>query len=170
MEQCFLDGSFCNADFPGSHRSECRTLMHTFELMDNLILYKIGNYFFIVFHVVLIFFNLFGWIPKKLRKWNLVSLILTAFSWIVLGIFYGFGYCFLTDWHWGIREKLGYTNKSHSYIHFLISELTGITISERTVDVVTAVSFFSALAISIYLNIRQAVQRKKTDDSRFGSS
>src|SRR5688572_11928274 len=103
-----------------------------FELMANLILYKIANYFFFIFHVALIFFNLFGWIPKKLRKWNLASLCLTAFSWFVLGIFYGFGYCFLTDWHWQIRERLGYTNESHSYIHFLVTKLTPISMEEQT--------------------------------------
>jgi hypothetical protein len=72
--------------------------------MDKLVLYKVADSFFIIFHSVLICFNLFGWIPKALRKWNLFSLILTTFSWFILGIFYGFGYCFLTDWHWEVRE------------------------------------------------------------------
>ena len=122
--------------------------------MENQILYKIANTFFFVFHVTLIIFNLFGWIPKKLRKWNLIALTLTAFSWFVLGIFYGFGYCFLTDWHWQVREKLGYSTDSNSYIHFLITELTGISIDENLVDTFTAISFFIAFALSIYVNLR----------------
>jgi hypothetical protein len=117
-------------------------------------LYEIINYFFFIFHVVLIFFNLFGWIPKKLRKWNLVTLSLTAFSWFALGIFYGFGYCFLTDWHWRIREKLGYATVSNSYIHFLIMEFTGISLEENLVDTFTAIFFFTAFALSIYVNMR----------------
>ena len=120
--------------------------------MENLILYKIANIFFFVFHVTLIIFNLFGWIPKSLRKWNLIALALTAFSWFVLGIFYGFGYCFLTDWHWQVREKLGYSTDSNSYIHFLITELTGISMEEKAVDIVTVIFFFVALALSVYVN------------------
>lgn len=122
--------------------------------MENQVLYKIANTFFFVFHVTLIIFNLFGWIPKKLRKWNLIALTLTAFSWFVLGIFYGFGYCFLTDWHWQVREKLGYSTDSNSYIHFLITELTGISIDENLVDTFTAIFFFIAFALSIYVNLR----------------
>lgn len=121
--------------------------------MENPILYKIANTFFFVFHVTLIIFNLFGWIPRKLRKWNLIALTLTAFSWFVLGIFYGFGYCFLTDWHWQVREKLGYATDSDSYIHFLITQLTGISIGEKLVDAFTAIFFFIALGLSIYVNL-----------------
>ena len=127
--------------------------------MENLILYEIANIFFFVFHVTLIIFNLFGWISKKLRKWNLVSLALTAFSWIILGIFYGFGYCFLTDWHWQIREKLGYSTDSNSYIHFLITKLTSISIEEKVVDIFTAIFFFIAFALSIYVNVRSRTHK-----------
>lgn len=121
--------------------------------MENELLYRITNTFFFIFHIALILFNLFGWIPKKLRRWNLAALLLTAFSWFVLGIFYGFGYCFLTDWHWQIREQLGYSTDSNSYIHFLITELTGISVSEKLVDIFTAIFFFAALAMSVYVNI-----------------
>jgi hypothetical protein len=121
--------------------------------MENDIVYKFANHLFFGFHIALIFFNLFGWIPGKFRKWNLISLSLTAFSWFVLGIFYGFGYCFLTDWHWQVREKIGYSTESNSYIHFLITELAGISIDEEHVDVLTGIFFFFAFALSIYVNI-----------------
>ncbi len=122
--------------------------------MESKILYETANIFFFVFHIVLIIFNLFGWIPKRLRKWNLATLVLTAFSWFILGIFYGFGYCFLTDWHWDIREKLGYSTDSNSYIHFLITELIGIPVGEKLVDIFTVILFFAAFVLSIYFNIR----------------
>ena len=128
--------------------------------MENQALLQIGNTFFFVFHIALIFFNLFGWIPRSLRKWNLVTLLLTAMSWFVLGIFYGFGYCFLTDWHWQIREKLGYSTESNSYIHFLITELTSLSFDERIVDTWTAIVFFVAFAVSIYINVHTARRRK----------
>lgn len=127
--------------------------------MENEILFEIANIFFFVFHIALIFFNLFGWIPRKFRRWNLVVLTLTAFSWIILGIFYGFGYCVLTDWHWEIREKLGYSTDSNSYIHFLITKLTGISIAENLVDTLTAIFFFAAFALSIYVNARDQKRR-----------
>lgn len=120
--------------------------------MDNQWVYKIGDIFFFVFHIVLIIFNLFGWISPKLRMWNLVSLGFTAFSWFILGIFYGFGYCFLTEWHWQIREALGYTNKSNSYIHFLLVELFDISISEKVVDIFTGAFFSMAVLVSVYVN------------------
>lgn len=122
--------------------------------MENEIFYKIADTLFFAFHIALIIFNLFGWIPKRMRKWNLIALSLTAFSWFVLGFFYGFGYCFLTDWHWQIREKLGYSTDSNSYIHFLITGLTGISITENVVDIFTAVFFFTAFALSVYVNVK----------------
>jgi hypothetical protein len=122
--------------------------------MNSSVLYNVINIFFYVFHIGLILFNLFGWIPRRWRKWNLITLLLTAFSWFVLGIFYGFGYCFLTDWHWDVREKLGYSTDSNSYIHFLITDLTRMTIDEAVVDMLTAVLFFAALVVSIVVNVR----------------
>ena len=127
--------------------------------MDRLIGYKVADVAFSVFHIALIFFNLFGWIKPRLRKWNLVTLMLTAFSWLVLGIFYGFGYCFLTDWHWQIREELGYSTDSTSYIHFLLTEVTGANLEESTVDILIAAMFFTACVVSITLNIRDHKNR-----------
>jgi hypothetical protein len=125
------------------------------------VFYKLANYFFFIFHILLIIFNLFGWIPIKLRKWNLISLSLTAFSWFVLGIFYGFGYCFLTEWHWQIREKLDYPTESNSYIHFLIAQLTNISLDETLVDTFTAILFFIAFALSIYVNVRGKTGKRR---------
>jgi hypothetical protein len=127
--------------------------------MENQLFYKIANYFFFIFHIVLIFFNLFGWIVTRWRKWNLITLSLTAFSWFVLGIFYGFGYCFLTDWHWQIRERLGLSTAAHSYITFLIDEMTGISVNEKLVEICTGIFFFVAFAVSIYLNLKKRKRR-----------
>lgn len=125
-------------------------------------LYKFADTFFFVFHVCLIAFNLFGWISKRLRKWNLLTLALTAFSWFVLGLFYGIGYCFLTDWHWQIRAALGYANPFDSYIQFLIATLLGISISEKAVNVLTALLFFAAFAMSIITNVKDIRKKKRT--------
>lgn len=109
---------------------------------------------FIIFHTVFILFNLSGWVWKATRRLHLITILATAFSWFILGIWYGFGYCFCTDWHWQVRRELGYTDMPNSYIKFLIELLTGINISATVVDTATAVLFFGALIISIYVNYR----------------
>ena len=54
--------------------------------------YQLLNIFFFVFHTLLMLFNCFGWAWKKTRPWNLVTLLLTAGSWFIVGIWYGWGY------------------------------------------------------------------------------
>lgn len=110
------------------------------------------NIAFIIFHTGLIFFNLLGWIWQLTRKLNLITLLLTAFSWIILGIWYGFGYCFCTDWHWQVRRELGYTDMPNSYIKFLADWWTGIEFSTQTVNLWTGILFVAALFASVYVN------------------
>ncbi|WP_207513671.1 DUF2784 domain-containing protein [Longitalea luteola] len=116
--------------------------------------YQVLNYFFFAFHTVFTLFNIFGWMFRATRKWNLITLLLTAFSWFVLGIWYGWGYCFCTDWHWDVRERLGYHDQQNSYINFLLLKLTGINFNEDLVNHVTLIVFVISLVMSIWLNIR----------------
>jgi hypothetical protein len=109
---------------------------------------------FIFFHTGFILFNLLGWIWRATRRWNLATLLLTAGSWFGLGVWYGFGYCPCTDWHWMVRRQLGYSDMPNSYIKFLINQLTGIDLSTTVVDLTTAIGFFGALLVSLYLNYR----------------
>ena len=115
---------------------------------------RLLDIFFTVFHTGLVFFNLFGWIWKKTRRLNLICLLLTGASWVILGIFYGFGYCPLTDWHFNILGKLGYTDLPDSYLSFLFTRLTGMQIDQSMVDSVTLWGLIIALIISLYLNFR----------------
>jgi len=117
------------------------------------------NIFFFVFHTLFTLFNLTGWIFPKTRKWHLLTLALTAFSWFILGIWYGWGYCACTDWHWDVRRELGYHDESHSYIHFLILKLTGINLPVDLVERVTLIVFILSAALSIALNIRDRRKR-----------
>jgi hypothetical protein len=120
--------------------------------------YQFLNIFFFVFHTLLTLFNITGWMFRATRKWNLVTLLLTAFSWFVIGIWYGWGYCPCTDWHWEAREQLGYHDQQGSYIHFLLLQLTGINFNRNLVDNATLIIFLVSLGLSIWLNIRD---RKK---------
>jgi len=114
---------------------------------------QIINIFFFVFHTILILFNIVGWIVPKWRFANLITLSLTAFSWFILGIWYGWGYCFCVDWHWQVRDLLGYQNLSTSYIHFLILKLGGIDIPVNLVDTWTVIIFLLVFIVSSYLNV-----------------
>ena len=122
--------------------------------------YQFLNIFFFVFHTVFTVFNTVGWIFPKTRKLHLITILLTAFSWFVLGIWYGWGYCFCTDWHWYVREKLGYVDRSNSYIHFLILKLTGLNFREDVVEYITLIVFLVSLSLSIWVNIKDHSRRK----------
>jgi len=116
---------------------------------------RLLDIFFVLFHTFLVFFNLFGWIWKRTRKYNLFLLLLTGGSWLFLGLLVGtLGYCPLTDWHFEVLEKLGRTDLPLSYIKYLADRLTGLSYSSVIVDRITLYSFLAALIISLFLNIR----------------
>lgn len=123
-------------------------------------MYKTFDIFFISFHSILIIFNLLGWIWRPLRKINLVTLIITGASWFILGIFYGIGYCPLTDWHWEVLHKLGKYDLPISYITYLVERLSGLETDAQTVDTCTVVFYFAALFVSAYVNFFK--QQKKS--------
>jgi len=127
-------------------------------------MYEMLDKFFLVFHTLVIAFNLFGWIWKRTRKANLALLLLTGLSWFVLGLFYGIGYCPLTDWHWQVLRKLGRTDIPYSYIKYLADSITGLDFDADLVEKATASMFFLALGASIFVNVRdyRKKQRKKT--------
>ena len=115
---------------------------------------KLLDFFFLAFHTILILFNLFGWIFRKTRKLNLVTLALTCASWFILGIFYGIGYCPLTDWHFQILTKMGHSDLPDSYTKYLADRLTGFDFNQGLINTITILSLLAAFAISIFLNIR----------------
>ena len=117
-------------------------------------LYSLLDKFFFVFHSFIIVFNLFGWIWKKTRRINLVLLVLTGLSWSILGIWYGFGFCPCTEWHYQVRMKLGLYDMPNSYTKFLIDSITGWDVNANFVDVLTLVLLLAALTASIWTNLR----------------
>ena len=117
------------------------------------------NIGFFIFHSTLIVFILLGWIWKKTRRIHLFVLFLTAFSWFILGIRYGFGYCPFTDWHYKVRMKLGYYDMPESYIKFLIQSLTGVEVDQRLVDIFAVFVLVIALGASALLN---TIDRRKS--------
>lgn len=125
-------------------------------------IYRILDIFFVIFHTSLIFFNLFGWIWKKTRKYNLITLLLTGASWSFLGLIVGTpGYCPLTDWHFSVLNKLGVTDLPSSYVKYLVDRLTGLDFNPSLIDNFTLYSFLVALGLSIFLNFRDYVVKRK---------
>lgn len=123
----------------------------------------LAHWFFILFHSGLILFNLFGWIFPKWRKLHLLSLAITLFSWVVLGIWNGFGYCFLTDWHYDILRQLGKTNLPNSYISFLVETFSGWRPDSQLVEILTLVFTFLALICSLWVNFFKIKELTKSN-------
>lgn len=123
-------------------------------------MYVFLNKFFFIFHSSLIVFILAGWLWKKSRFANLMVICLTIFSWFFLGFWYGFGYCPCTDWHWQVRQQLGYYDMPDSYLVFLIQTFTGKEVDKTIVDIFAVIFLFAALAASIYTNFRDRRQRR----------
>ncbi len=124
--------------------------------------YVLLDIFFVIFHTSLTLFNALGWAWKKTRVWNLVTLLLTGSSWLFLGRIVGVpGYCPFTDWHFSVLRKLGKTNLPNSYLKYLFDRITGLNIDSTLVDRVTLIVFVAALAVSVFLNLRDKILSKR---------
>jgi len=139
-------------------------LLKCYNSIKSMSVYRFLDILFIVFHTLLIFFNLFGWIFRPLRRANLVVLLLTGGSWFILGIFYGIGYCPLTEFHWEVLHKLGQNDLPDSYIRYLIQRFTGLLPGVRVTDILTLVFYFMALGASIYINFKPKKRTKERLD------
>ena len=103
-------------------------------------------------HLVIIGFNLFGWIWPATRKAHFICVLATAASWFLLGIWFGMGYCPVTDWQWRVKEQLGEPNLPASFIKYYADKISGRDISSSVIDMVTVISFFIAALLSVYVN------------------
>ncbi len=124
--------------------------------------------FFVVFHSVFILFILFGWIYPKWRIFHLAAVLLTGISWFILGIFYGLGYCPLTDWHWSVLRQLERTDLTTAYVQYILDRLLGIQITPSFSDIITLLGWLAALIISVYLQYRK--RRKKHKKQTAGNN
>ena len=116
------------------------------------------DWFFLIFHGLFTLFNIVGWIWKKTRKAHLIAITLTLFSWVILGIWYGFGYCFCTDWHWQVRRALDRPPNTNSYIHFMIRELTGLNPPAQLVYDLSRIVFILLVVVTIAINVKDFVR------------
>lgn len=114
-----------------------------------------------IVHLAIVGFNLFGWIPKVTRKAHFISILLTAGSWLLLGIWFGIGYCPFTDWQWQVKEKLGEINLPSNFIEYFGEKITGKDFDAQLVNNLITVCFSLVALISIYLNFFPRKKRRK---------
>lgn len=119
-------------------------------------MFELFDWFFTLLHIVLISFNLLGWIWPRTRKAHFICVMLTLFSWLILGIWFGIGYCPITDWQWQVKEHLGETNLPNSFIKYFADKVSGKNISADLIDTITATGFGFALAMAVYFRFRKA--------------
>jgi hypothetical protein len=103
-------------------------------------------------HLIIVGFNLLGWIWKRTRMAHFIVAMVTAACWFILGIWYGIGYCPITDWQWRVKEKLGEVGLPNSFIKYWADKLTGVGIDTQFIDAMTAGLFIVAVTLSVYLN------------------
>lgn len=122
-------------------------------------LYAIDVLFF-VFHTALILFNLAGWVWASTRRFHFICIAATLFSWVVMGAFYGFGYCLCTDWHFQVRRSLGLSVFGHTYLQLMAQVFLGIKMSLAVSNLLAGGGLLFILVAMVAVWIRQRWQRK----------
>ena len=117
------------------------------------------DHFLTALHLLIIGFNLLGWIWPVTRRLHLWCVLLTAASWLGLGIWFGIGYCPLTDWQWQVKSKLGETDLPNSFIKYWVDKVAGIDADPVLIDVITAIAFAIVFLLAIYHNILKKRKR-----------
>lgn len=112
-------------------------------------------------HYLIIGINVLAWIPEKTRKLHLITISITFFSWIILGFWKGLGYCFLVDWQWDIKRKLGETDLPYSFIQYQLEYVFGIDVNPALTDWVTGLVFVFAILIAIWQHFLHSVYHRK---------
>jgi len=69
-----------------------------------------------------------------------------------LGIWFGMGYCPITDWQWKVKAQMGEYNLPSNFIEYFAEKITGYDFSPPLVNVIIAVCFALAALLSVYVN------------------
>ena len=120
--------------------------------MTNIFFYTLTDNIFNILHILAILINCFGWAFSKTLKLNLSFLLLTISSWSILGLFFGIGFCFLTEVHSLALGLIGSPSINFSYLDYLLLVKLKIPISSNTISILSILAVFISLGISIKKN------------------
>ena len=120
---------------------------------------QVLNVLFFVLHALLILFNLSGWIWFRTRRFHLICVLTTLFSWFVMGAFGGFGYCLCTDWHFQVRRRLGLPLFGHSFLQLASKVCLGIDLDSTVSDLLAGGGLLSIVVAMIAVWNRQRLKR-----------
>ena len=112
-----------------------------------------ANFSLHLFHQVWIAFCEAGWMFCETRLISIITLMLTLFSWYVLGPLFtkcdAYGYCVITDIQWQIREKLDLEKLPGGYIKYLADSVFRRDFDAHVVDKWGAAFFFICIVASV---------------------
>nr|WP_233164518.1 DUF2784 domain-containing protein [Pedobacter sp. ASV28] len=114
------------------------------------------DYGLTIVHLLIIGINLFAWIWPRMRRFHLWVVGITLFCWLFLGIWYGIGYCPVTEWQWQVKEQLGEHHLPNSFVKYHLDRITGQDIPDNIVDFITLGSFLLAIVCAIKVNFFSA--------------
>lgn len=132
--------------------------------MSQLMLFLIDQ-LLLILHLLVIFINVLGWWPRRTRPLQRWTLLLTGFSWLGCGAFYGWGYCFLTDWHWDIKRARGELDIPRSFLQYVLQKYLGVYLPNNLVDTIAATVLVLVLLITILQIFRARFRGKKETNS-----
>jgi hypothetical protein len=108
------------------------------------------DWFLTALHVVIVLAFCFLWIPQSTARLHLWLVSCVAFSWLVLGLFKGMGYCLLTDVGWRVKRARGETHLPGSFLKYAADFVTGSNVPPRLVDAVAATLFVLGVGAALY--------------------
>jgi len=111
-------------------------------------------------HLCIILFCLTGWIWRKTQVPHFILILFIFASWFILGIWKGWGYCYLTDLQWQLKTKLGETGLPNSFIKYIVDKVSGRDISSSLIDTVAMVCFLTATLMAL-INFIKYIKRKR---------
>lgn len=107
-----------------------------------------------IIHLSLISFMLTGWVFEATRFPHYVLIWLIFGSWFGLGIFYGFGYCLVTDLQWRVKEKLGNPPSTKFYVKHMIDKVISHDIDETLINHISSYTYYGVFLISNFLFLK----------------
>lgn len=112
------------------------------------------DYSFAVLHSATVLAVVLLWIPRRTRRLHRWVVGLTLASWVGLGAVYGWGYCFLTDWHWSVKDRLGEPHPN-SFIQYALEAWFNLQLPPPLVDTATALVLVAVTLAATILWFRE---------------